>query len=104
MDLLKKLEMINKEAKIDLSHLNITELEKVIYDANFLIKRKKINQFKLNKETAEKKLKVLDVVRVTGSKFKGEFFEVIKLNTKKVKCLRENGETWNIPYSCILMN
>ena len=48
-------------------------------------------------------LKLGDIVEVTGNKFKGELFEVVKLNTKKVKCKRENGETWNIPYAHILM-
>ena len=107
MNLLKELDLINKEAKIDLTDLNITELEKVIYDANFLIKRKKIEQFKAKeyRETYSKEmLKVDDIVGVTGDKFKGELFEVIKLNTKKVKCRRENGEVWNIPYAHILMS
>jgi transcription antitermination factor NusG len=103
MNLLKELDLINQEVKIDLTGLNIIELEKVIYDANFLIRRKRIEQFKENQQKAESNLKVGDIVSVTGTKFKGEIFEVLKLNPKKVKCKRENGETWNIPYAHIIL-
>ena len=47
-------------------------------------------------------LSIGDIVTVTGSKFIGEIWEVKKLNPKKVKCKRENGEIWNIPYAHIL--
>ena len=49
-------------------------------------------------------LEVGDVVELISKKFKGELWEVLKLNPKKVKCKRENGETWNVPYSNILIS
>jgi hypothetical protein len=104
MNLLKDLEKENAKTVIDLSKLTLDELNKVVYDANFLIKRKKIEQFKVNQQKAENQLKVGHIVFVTGKQFKNELFEVLKLNIKKVKCSRENGEVWNIPYSNILMS
>jgi hypothetical protein len=104
MDVLKYLEMENKETLIDLRGLNIDELKKVINDAEYLIRKENIKAKEYRKTYSKEMLKVNDIVSVTGDKFKGELFEVIKLNIKKVKCLRENGETWNIPYAHILMS
>jgi ribosomal protein L24 len=103
MNLLKELELIGIESKINLSNLSIIELGKVISDANSLIikKKKEINLSRKQKAISE--LKTGDIVSVNGDKFKGEIWEVLKLNPKKVKCLRENGETWNIPYSNIVI-
>lgn len=103
MNLLKDLEMENAKAVIDLSNLTLDELNKVVYDANSLIRKKEGEAKEYRKTYAKEMLKVNDIVSVTGDKFKGELFEVIKLNIKKVKCKRENGEVWNIPYAHILM-
>ena len=104
MDLLKDLEMENKKTVIDLSSLTLEELNKVVYDANNLIRKMEYEAKEYRKTYSKEMLKVNDIVSVTGNKFKGELFEVIKLNIKKVKCKRENGETWNIPYAHILMS
>jgi uncharacterized Zn finger protein len=49
----------------------------------------------------KRELQVGDVVEVDDKKFKGEVLEVLKLNTKKAKLKRENGDIWNIPYNYI---
>jgi hypothetical protein len=103
MNLLKDLEMENAKTVIDLSNLTLEELNKVVYDANSIIRKKEYEAKEYRKTHSKEILKVSDIVSVTGDKFKGELFEVIKLNIKKVKCKRENGETWNIPYAHILM-
>jgi len=101
MNLLKELEMDNKETKIDLYGLSLDELNKVICDANRLIRKKQFEAKEERKTTAKTKLAIGDIVKVVSEKFDGEIWEVLKLNPKKVKCKRENGETWNIPYSNI---
>ena len=103
MNALKELELIGLENKVDLSNLNILELEKVISDANYLIRKKKIKNNQERKQKAVSELNIGDIVGVTGKKFAGEIWEVLKLNPKKVKCLRENSETWNIPYAHIII-
>lgn len=103
MNALKEFDLINQETKIDLTNLSIIELEKVISDANFLIRKKRTEVLKENRQKAITSLKVGDIISVTGKKFSGEIWEVLKLNPKKVKCLRENGETWNIPYAHIII-
>jgi hypothetical protein len=103
MNLLKDLEMENTKTVIDLSNLTLKELNKVVYDANSIIRKKEYEAKEYRETYSKEMLKVNDIVSVTGNKFKGELFEVIKLNIKKVKCKRENGETWNIPYAHILM-
>jgi len=102
MDLENELRLINKESKVDLSKLDVSDLEKVISDAKRLIRRKEYEARESRKTTAKNNLSVGDIVSVDGNKFKGEIWEVLKLNQKKVKCRRENGETWNIPYSNII--
>lgn len=101
MNLLKELEMDNKETKIDLTGLSLDELNKVIFDANRLIRKKQFEAREQRKVVAKTALKVGDIVKVVSQKFDGEIWEVLKLNPKKVKCKRENGETWNIPYANI---
>ena len=103
MNALHELEMINTKTKIDLSGLSIDELKKVINDAESIIRKEESKAKEYRKTYSKEMLKVDDIVGVTGDKFKGELFEVIKLNIKKVKCKRENGEVWNIPYAHILM-
>lgn len=103
MNFLKDLEMENAKTVIDLSGLTLEELNKVVYDANSLIRKKEYEAKESRKALSKEKLKVGDIVGVTGDKFKGELFEVIKLNIKKVKCKRENGEIWNIPYAHIII-
>ena len=103
MNALHELEMINMETKIDLSGLSISELKKVINDAESIIRKEEFKAKEYRKTYSKEMLTVDDIVSVSGDKFKGELFEVIKLNTKKVKCKRENGEVWNIPYAHILM-
>ena len=103
MNLLQELATINTESKIDLTGLSLDELNKVIADANRLIREQEY-QIKLErKEKSKTYLKVGDIVSVASDKFKGEIWEVLKLNPKKVKCKRENGEVWNIAYSSIKM-
>ena len=101
MNLLKELEMDNKETKVDLTGLSLDELNKVIFDANRLIRKKQFEAREQRKAVAKTALKVGDIVKVVSQKFDGEIWEVLKLNPKKVKCKRENGETWNIPYANI---
>lgn len=101
MDLLKELEMDNKETKMDLTGLSLEELNKVIFDANKLIRRKQFEAREQRKTIAKTELSVGDIVSVASDKFKGEVWEVLKLNPKKVKCRRDNGEVWNIAYSSI---
>ncbi len=95
--------MDNSNFKIGLEEQSISSLEDLIRACKNEIKRKKIIAYSERKEKASNELKVGDIVSVTGTKFKGEIFEVIKLNPKKVKCKRENGETWNIPYAHIII-
>lgn len=102
MYLANDLVMMNKKSKVDLSKLDVPELEKVIYDAKTLIRKKEYEAREKRKQTAKNYLSVGDIVSVDGKRFKGEIWEVLKLNPKKVKCRRENGETWNIPYSNII--
>ena len=102
MDLANDLVMMNKESKIDLNKLDVSDLEKVIYDAQSLIRRKEYEAREKRKFTAKNDLSIGDIVSVDGKKFKGEIWEVLKLNPKKVQCRRENGETWNISYSSII--
>jgi transcription antitermination factor NusG len=101
MNLLKELEIDNKETKIDLSALSLEELNKVIFDANRLIRKKQFEAREQRKDLAKTALKVGDIVKVVSERFDGEIWEVLKLNPKKVKCKRENGETWNIHYANI---
>lgn len=89
--------------KMSLQESSIEELKDLILACENEIRRKKVIAYNERKEKATKELKVGDIVSVTGDKFKGEIWEVIKLNPKKVKCKRENGETWNIPYSHIII-
>ena len=104
MNLLAELETLITESPIDLKGFNLDQLKRIISDANLLISEGNIKASKYRKEYSKEMLKVGDIVEVTGSKFKGELFEVVKLNIKKVKCKRENGEIWNIPYAHILMS
>lgn len=89
---------------MNLSELSIEELNKVIADASRLIRKKEFEARELRKSKALSDLNVGDIVSVTGKKFTGEIFEVLKLNPKKVQCKRENGEVWNIPYCHILIS
>ena len=95
--------MNNSNFKIGLEEQSISSLKDLIVACENEIKRKKIASYSKRKEKATKELKVGDIVSVTGDKFKGEIWEVVKLNPKKVKCKRENGETWNIPYAHIII-
>lgn len=101
MNLLQELGTINTESKIDLTGLSLDELNKVIADANILIREKEYQAKLERKEKARADLKVGDIVSVAADRFKGEIWEVLKLNPKKVQCKRENGEVWNIAYSSI---
>ena len=103
MDLLNDLEQMNKESKVDLSKLDVSDLEKVIYDAKTLIRKKEFEAREKRKVITKNDLSVGDIVTVDGNKFKGEIWEVLKLNPKKVQCRRENGEKWNIPYQNIIV-
>lgn len=89
--------------KMSLHANSVADLKDLISACENEIKRRKIIAYSERKEKASKELSIGDVVTVTGNKFKGEIFEVIKLNIKKVKCKRENGETWNIPYAHIII-
>jgi len=104
MNLLKQLEMANIKSKIDLNSLSIEELNKVIADANRLLRLKEYESRVQRKEAAKTNLKIGDIVTVSSKRFDGEIWEVLKLNPKKVKCKRENGEVWHIPYSNIIIN
>ena len=88
--------------KMSLQENSIADLKDLIQACEDEIKRKKIIAYSERKEKVTKELKVGEIVSVTGNKFKGEIWEVVKLNPKKVKCKRENGETWNIPYAHII--
>ena len=101
MNLLQEIATINTESKVDLTGLTLEELNKVIADVNRLIREKEYQAKLERKEKARADLKVGDIVSVAADKFKGEVWEVLKLNPKKVKCKRENGEVWNIAYSSI---
>ena len=89
--------------KMSLHENSISDLKDFILACENEIKRKKAIAYTKRREKATKELNVGDIVSVTGNKFKGEIWEVIKLNPKKVKCKRENGETWNIPYAHIII-
>ena len=89
--------------KMSLHENSIADLKGLILACENEIRRKKAIAYTERREKAAKELNVGDIVSVTGDKFKGEIFEVLKLNPKKVKCKRENGETWNIPYAHIII-
>lgn len=91
------------DSSVDLNGLEISELNNVIFNCNAIIRNIKMKANIERKEVSKAKLKVGDIVSVTGKRFDGEIWEVLKLNPKKVKCLRENGETWNIPYAHIII-
>ena len=95
--------MDNSNFKIGLEEQSISSLEDLIRACENEIRRKKAIAYTERREKATKELSVGDIISVTGNKFKGEIFEVLKLNPKKVKCKRENGETWNIPYAHIII-
>ena len=95
--------MDNSNFKIGLEEQSISSLKDLILACENEIRRKKAIAYTERREKATKKLNVGDIVSVTGNKFKDEIFEVLKLNPKKVKCKRENGETWNIPYAHIII-
>lgn len=103
MNVLEELRTINTGIKVDLSGLNIEDLKYVVAEANRLIRKKEYETKLERKEKAKSDLKVGDIVSVSSDRFKNEIWEVIKLNPKKVKCRRENGETWNIPYAHIII-
>lgn len=89
--------------KMSLHENSIADLKDLIQACENEIKRKNKEASNKRKQKATKELKVGDIVSVTGNKFKGEIWEVVKLNPKKVKYKRENGETWNIPYAHIIL-
>lgn len=91
----KELEMLLEEMPLKgLNHfINVAENRK----KNIL----KANRNLIDSENRVS-LTIGDIVRVSGKKFVGEIWEVLKLNPKKVKCKRENGETWNIPYAHVI--
>ena len=89
--------------KISLHENSTADLKDLILACENEIKRKKAIAYTERRDKASKELKVKDIVSVIGNKFEGEIWEVIKLNPKKVKCKRENGETWNIPYAHIII-
>lgn len=95
--------MDNSNFKIGLEEQSISSLKDLILACENEIKRKKIASYSKRKEKATKELKVGDIVSVTEDKFKGEVWEVLKLNPKKVNCERENGEIWSIPYGNIIL-
>ena len=95
--------MDNSNLKIGLEEQSISSLKDLIRACENEIRRKKAIAHTERREKATKELRIGDIVSVTGNKFKGEIWEVIKLNPKKVKCKRENGETWNIPYAHIII-
>ena len=76
------------------------ELKDVITVTERLVRKQEYETREERKRIAETKLKVGDIVIVTGDKFKSE---ILKLNQKKVKYKRENTETWNIPYAHIIL-
>lgn len=88
---------------MNLENLTLKELQEVIKEAERLIRKKEFEARQIREEVSRKKLSIGDIVTVTGDRFKGEIWEVLKLNPKKVQCKRENGETWNIPYAHIIM-
>jgi transcription antitermination factor NusG len=100
---LKTDKMDTTNLKMSLHENSIADLKDFILACENEIRRKKAIAYTERREKATKELKVGDIVSVTGNKFKGEIFEVLKLNPKKVKCKRENGETWNIPYAHIII-
>ena len=89
--------------KMSLHENSIADLKDLIQACENEIKRKNKEASNKRKQKATKELKIGDIVSVTGNKFKGEVWEVLKLNPKKVKCERENGEIWIIPYSNIIL-
>lgn len=88
---------------MNLENLTLEELQDVVVKAERLVRKKEREAKEYREQYATDTLEAGDVVMVTGNKFKDELFEVLKRNPKKVKCKRENGEIWNIPYSHILM-
>ena len=89
--------------KMSLHENSIADLKQLILACENEIIRKKKEASNKRKQKATKELKMGDIVSVTGNKFKGEVWEVLKLNPKKVNCERENGEIWSIPYSNIIL-
>jgi len=87
----------------ELKALDTEELKEIIAFAERLVRSKDRESREERKEKSLSDLKVGDIVMVDGKKFKSEIWEVLKLNPSKVKCKRENGETWNIPYANIIM-
>jgi hypothetical protein len=71
MNLLKELETMNTESKIDLSGLSLQELKDVIAVAERLVRKQ------VRKRIAETKLKVGDIVIVTGDRFKDEIKKLL---------------------------
>jgi len=69
--------------KMSLHGNSIADLKDLISACESEIKRRKIIAYSERKEKATKELSVGDIVSVTGNKFKGEIFEVLKLNPKK---------------------
>ena len=94
--------MDNQSYKVELKELNISELKDLASYIESLIRKKEYESKERIANNIKNVLKVKDIIYVTGNKFKGELFEVIKINIKKAKCKRENGEIWNIPFSHIL--
>lgn len=91
------------ENKIDLTRLSLEELNKVILDAKILITKKEFELREQRKVVAKTSLIVGDHVKVVSKRFDDEeLFKVLKLNPKKAKCKRANGETWYIPYTNII--
>ena len=89
--------------KMSLHENSIADLKDLIQACENEIKRKNKEASNKRKQKATKELKIGDIVSVTENKFKGEVWEVLKLNPKKVNCERENGEIWSIPYSNIIL-
>jgi|TARA_B110000046_G_scaffold16933_1_gene16169 transcription antitermination factor NusG len=89
--------------KMSLHENSIADLKQLILACENEIIRKNKEASNKRKQKATKELKMGDIVSVTGNKFKGEVWEVLKLNPKKVNCERENGEIWSIPYSNIIL-
>jgi hypothetical protein len=96
--------MNEKKTLINLTTLNLEELHIIVENANVIISVKELELKKDREIHSKTSLIVGDVVELFTKKFRGELWEVLKLNPKYVKCLRENGEKWNIPYSNILIS
>ena len=88
---------------MDLTKLTIEELKYIINNAERIIRKKEFEVRNNREEQSRTTLKVGDIVTLSSNRFKGEMWEVLKLNAKRVQCQRENGEVWNIPYANIIM-